>query len=274
MRLYLALIIYFLLAPNLLAQEDAPPAEAAPRVPRVVREEKEFNFFPGGKIEISIGAAGSLKIVGWPRGSVRMEAEKIFYYPSKEQEENPEPPEIPIKVRYGQTSATIKTPLNPEAHAEVNLTVYVPGYRTDVTARLHNGDFSVEGVNGWVEVTIAADGSIDAKSLSGYFSGTTPHGDINVEMDGVRWQGLEFTGLTQIGSINLQIPEKYSASLELQARNGRISIDYPPPVVEGETVPLEVATHKNSQQLKASVGNGGAPIKLLTEVGNITLSKK
>jgi hypothetical protein len=272
MRLYPALIICCLQIPNLFPQEPQPP-ESAPRVPYVMREEKEFSFYPGGKVEISIGGGGSLKIVGWQRAIVRMEAEKIIYYPSKEQEPA-EPPKIPIKVRYSQTSSTIKTPLNPESNAEVNLTIYVPSYKTDINAKLDHGDFSVEGVNGWVEVTVAVEGNIEAKSLSGYFSGTTPHGDVSVEMDGIRWKGLEFGALTQRGAVKLQIPEKFSAALQLETRDGKISVDYPPQVVEGEIVPPEIAIHKNSQQLKATVGDGGAPIKLVTFLGDVTLSKK
>jgi hypothetical protein len=273
MRLCPALLFCCLMIPNLFSQDGLQDPASGARAPYVVREEKEFNFYPGGKIEVSIGAAGSLKIVGWQKGSIRMEAEKIVYYPSEGQPKA-EPPQIPIKVRYGQTSASIKTPLNPEANAEVNLTVYVPGYKTDVTAKMHNGDFSIEGVNGWVEVTIAAEGSIDAKSLSGYFSGTTPRGDIGVSMDGVRWKGLEFGAVTQSGAIKLEIPVKYSAALQLETRNGKIAVDYPPQVVEGETMPPEIVSKKTAQMLKATVGDGGAPIKLLTASGDVTLLKK
>jgi hypothetical protein len=273
MRLCPALLICCLLLPNLFSQDSLQAPGAATRTPLVVREEKEFNFFPGGKIEIAIGAAGSLKVIGWQKGSIRMEAEKIVYYPAEEQPKA-EPPQIPIKVRYGQTSASIKTPLNPEANAEVNLTVYVPGYRTDVTARLRTGDFSIEGVNGWVEVTITAEGSIDTKSLSGYFSGRTMRGDISVAMDNSRWNGLEFGANTQNGAIKLELPVKYSASLQLQTQNGKISVDYPPQVVEGEEVPPEIVSRKTAQVLKLAVGDGGAPIKLITASGDVSLSKK
>jgi|WetSurSiteA1Bulk_404760.scaffolds.fasta_scaffold04785_4 DUF4097 and DUF4098 domain-containing protein YvlB len=265
-------LIVFLLISNLFSQEPEAPSSSA-QVPYVERQEKEFNFFPGGKIEILANAPGSLKIVGWGKGLVRMEAEKIVYYLSQE-EAKAEVQKSPIRVRFGQTSSTIQTRNSPSATMEVNLIVYVPGYRTDVTAKMNRGDFSISGVNGWVEVTVAAEGSIEAKSMAGYFSGNTLRGDISVEMEGIRWQGLEFAAGTQYGSVNLILPEKYSAALQLETRNGKITIDYPPQEVEGEIVPPEIEISKTSQSMKASVGDGGAPVKLITYSGDMTLSKK
>ena len=266
-------LICFLLAPILLSQELPQASSPASPSPYVQREEKQFNFFPGGKIEISAAASGSLKIVGWQKGSVRVEIEKIVYYLPPDQAKT-ETDKSRVRVRWGQTSATIQTTESQSAKMEVNLTVYVPGYKTDMRAKLNRGDFSIEGVNGWIEASIAAEGSLEAKSMSGYFSGNTLHGDISVDMTGKRWDGLEFAALTQHGSASLVLPLDFSAALQLETRNGKIVVDYPPQVVQGETVPPEIVIRKNSQSLKASVGDGGAPIKLVTYSGNVTLSKK
>jgi DUF4097 and DUF4098 domain-containing protein YvlB len=74
--------------------------------------------------------------------------------------------------------------------------------------------------------------------------------------------------------VQLLLPGKYSAALQLETRDGKISVDYPPQVVDGETVPPEIVTSKNAQSLKATVGDGGAPIKLSTNSGDIALSRK
>jgi DUF4097 and DUF4098 domain-containing protein YvlB len=157
---------------------------------------------------------------------------------------------------------------------EVNLTIYVPAYKTDIAAKMYRGDFSTEKFNGWVELTVVTEGSIEAKSMSGYFSATTPRGNILVDMDGPRWNGLEFAAITQSGSASLFLPVKYSASLQLETRNGKISVDYPAQEVEGEIVPPDIEIRKTSQVLKAAVGDGGAPIKLITFSGDVKLSKK
>jgi hypothetical protein len=272
MRL-IPLLISCLLMPNLFSQELPQPASPSPQTPAVEREEKQFSFFPGGKLEITAGVPGSLKIIGWQKASVQMEAVKIFHS-SPTPAATAAPAKSPIRVRYGQTSAVITTSAGAASDMEINLTVYVPSDKTDIKANVNRGDFSIEGVNGWVETTIATDGNLTAKSLSGYFSGTTPRGDLNVEMSGIRWRGLQFAAVTHSGSIVLSLPVKFSAALQLETRDGKISVDYPPQVVEGEEQPPDIVIHKNSQKLKAAVGDGGAPIILTTHSGDVSLAKK
>jgi DUF4097 and DUF4098 domain-containing protein YvlB len=273
MRLYLVLICC-LFAPALLsqdlAQESAPPSQS----PYVEREEREFNFFPGGKAEIFMGVPGSLKIVGWKKASVRVEAEKIIYY------ETPEKAKAflqksPVRIRHTETAATIRAAGIPELPAllEVNLTVYLPSEKTDINVKMDRGEFSVSSVNGWVEVTIK-EGSLEAKSMSGYFSGSVLKGDVLIEMSGNRWSGLELAAVTQRGSANLILPQAYSAALQLETRDGKVIVNYPPKIEEGEEVPPEIVIRKNSQSMKASVGDGGAPIRIITYSGDVTLSKK
>lgn len=271
MRFYTVLFCC-LLIPNLFPQDSSQPRSPSPQAPYVEREEKQFNFYPGGKIDISAGARGSVIIIGWQKAVVHVEAEKVAYYLSEEQAKT-EIQRSPIRVRWTQTSATIVTPAS-AASIEINLTVHVPSDKTDINAKINHGDFSIEGVNGWVEATIMTEGSLEAKSLSGYFSGTTLRGDINVEMTGTRWRGLEFAALTHNGSAHLQIPEQYSAALQFETRNGKILVDYPPQVVDGEPTPPDIVIRKNAQSLKASVGDGGSPIKLATYSGDVSLSKK
>jgi DUF4097 and DUF4098 domain-containing protein YvlB len=269
---FFAFLIFCLLVPDIYSQESNNPAPC-PETPYVEREEKQFNFFPGGKIEISAGAVGDVRIVGWHKGSVLVEAEKIVYYlPPGEAKKIIQ--QNPIKVRWRQTSASISTAALPASDTimEVNLTIYVPQEKTDVKTTVYHGNFSVDTVNGWIETTII-EGSIDAKSLDGYFSATTQRGDIQVEMSGKNWRGLEFAAVTQVGSVNLLLPVDYSAALQLETRNGKISVDYPPQVVDGEPTPPDIVISKNAQSLKAAVGDGGAPIKLFTNSGDLAMKQ-
>lgn len=275
---FFQVLLCCLFLPNVFSQDTPPGAPAAPQAPVVEREQKEFNFFPGGKIEISNPSNGSVKIIGWKKGSVRVESERIHYYPRQEQSaqdvQGTSQSQTPVRIQYTQTSSVIRTSVPPGSNMEINLTIYVPGEKTDIKAKINKGDFSVDGVNGWIEVTVVSEGGIEAKSLAGYFSGTTPRGDIDVEMNDVRWRGLEFAAMTQQGSVNLRLPVKYSAALQLETKDGKLLVDYPPQVVEGEETRPQIVIRKNAQYLKASVGDGGAPIKLATNSGDVKLLKK
>ena len=273
MRLCL-LLLAFLLTHPLIAQESSGQAERASQSPTVEREEREFNFYPGGKVEVTLAVPGSLKIVGWKRGSVRVEAEKILYYETEEAAKA-FLKKSPVRIRHSDTVTAIRAAGNPEPPGmlEVNLTVYVPGEKTDVNVKMDRGEFSIDSVNGWVEITLQ-EGSLEAKAMSGYFSGSVLKGDVLVEMSGIRWNGLELAAVTRQGSATLVLPETYSAALQLETRDGKVTVDYPPRIVEGEEVPPEIVIRKKSQSLKASVGDGGAPIRLVTYSGDVLLSKK
>jgi DUF4097 and DUF4098 domain-containing protein YvlB len=242
-------------------------------VPYVEREEKQFSFYPGGKVSISVQIPGSLKVIGWEKASVRMEVQKVVYYETEENA-NELLKSLPIRVRHNQTSVTISTakPAVADEVMEMNLTVYVPAPKTDIKTLVYHGDCSFESINGWIEASIM-NGSLEARDLEGYFSADTQNGDLVVEMGGTRWRGFEFAAKTEKGSIQLRIPTKYSAALQLETKDGEISVDYPPQEVDGELVPPEVITNKIAQSLKATVGDGGAAIKLATRSGNISLTE-
>lgn len=273
MRFGLVLAL-FLMIPALSAQESNPPLPPPISEPYVEHEIKEFKFYPGGKIGISLEVPGNLKIVGWEKSSVRLEAEKIVYYLTTENAQaflkTP-----PIRVRYTDTTSTIKASGAPAAPGilEINLVVYVPKGKTDLTLGVRQGDVSVENLNGWVEANIA-EGNLEVASLAGYFSGRIQRGDIHADMSGRQWRGQEFSAITQEGGIELLLPEKYSAALQLNTRNGKITVDYPPQEVEGELTPPEIIKQNNAQLLKASIGDGGAPIKLSSSSGDISVSLK
>jgi DUF4097 and DUF4098 domain-containing protein YvlB len=257
MTLILALAAYA------LAQATAPVA------PFHAQETHDFNFYPGGKIAITSEVPGGVKVIGWKKSAVKVETEKIVYLPAGEAQAVAA--QYPISVRHTQTTVTVRFtgPVSPSV--EINAVVYVPAVKTDLALRLPKGDASVEGVNGWIEVNLQ-EGNLDAAAVRGYFSGVTRRGDLRIELAGVRWEGHSFTAATLEGSVTLRVPRVYSAALQLLTRNGNITVDYPEQVTDGEKVPLTVASNKNARSLKATLGEGGAAIRVSTSLGDCSLA--
>jgi hypothetical protein len=143
--------------------KETSPAEPAPYVER---QQKQFNFYPGGKLQVIAAAAGNVTIVGWQRASILAETERIIHGlpPEKAQELARQ---YPVQIRYDQTSSTIQTIKPPQSSAtvEVNITLYVPKEKTDIKTSIAQGDFAVEGINGWIEATLNA-GNLEARFLS------------------------------------------------------------------------------------------------------------
>jgi DUF4097 and DUF4098 domain-containing protein YvlB len=235
--------------------------------------QRNFSFYPGGKIEILAGASGNVKIIGWKRSSVLVEVERIVRGLDADAA-RAVLEQYPLQARWTQTSGSLRTlPLPPgPASLEMNLTVYVPKDKCDLNVQVADGDFAVGSVNGWIEASVVS-GSIEASSLSGYFSGTTKSGDVVVEMTGERWQGHSLTALTQKGNVELRLPPAYSASLMLETRNGDLKIDYVEKLNDGEPEPLLKSEKKNARALSGKLGSGGAFIKMMTFSGSVTLSK-
>jgi DUF4097 and DUF4098 domain-containing protein YvlB len=273
MRVGLILLSCFL-SSALLSQETQIVPEKDPRATYREREEKEFRFYPGGRMTIASKVPGEVRILGWDKGTVRVEAEKV-YTGSSSESAKPVFEKHPLRVRYNQTSAKIDVDGHPDDDQTIacNLTIYVPGYKTDLQATLDRGDISVKGVNGWIEAS-TNEGRLEAVSLAGYFSGRTQKGDIRVEMSGRRWNGLELGAVTRLGAIDLVLPEDYSASLQIETLDGNVLVDYPPQMVDGEPVDLNVGIRKKAQAIDASIGSGGAPIKLISQAGDVRLSAK
>lgn len=257
-------------------QEQQPPQKPpeAPSAPYVESDQRQFNFYPGGKLQIVTGVPGNVKVVGWGRAALMLQVERIIYHLTPDQARLLAS-QYPVQLRWNQTSATIRTNGPPQSAAtmEMNLTIYVPKEKTDIKAQLMQGDLAIGSVNGWVEANLN-EGNIEAKSLSGYFSAVTKHGDVNVEMTGKRWTGHEFSAVTHNGTVELVLPVDYSAALRLETKAGNIQIQYPPQTVEGESVPLLAVTKKKASSLAASLGQGGAPVKLLTMSGDVKLAAK
>ena len=267
------ILILSAIFPTLLAQEIAEPGSDSPPV-YTEKVENEYKFYPGGRIGISVEIPGSLKIIGWDRGSVQMEAE-LKVYSVAEEKARALLEKSPIRVRYTNSTSTIQISDIPEfkGHLEVNLTVHVPAAKTDLIAQIKKGDFTIDGVNGWIETTLD-EGNMQLVAIDGYFSGKTGRGNISANMSGNRWSGQGFTAVTQHGRIDLVVPENYSATLQLDTRNGEITVDYPAQKIEGEIVPIEVSTQKKAQQLRARLSDGGAPLHIGTQSGNVSLKKR
>jgi hypothetical protein len=259
-----------------------PPQELArdPSAPFIERSQRQFRFYPGGKVELTLGVPGDVKVVGWQRPEITVDIEKLVYRMGEE-EARALASSFPVQVKYTQTEATIRIPIGKEKKdtpafppgLEINLTVRVPRQRTDMRLQTVKGDLSFEDINGWLEATLT-EGSIETKSISGYFSGLTELGNVDADLSGPRWEGYEFAAVTHRGSVLLRLPLRFSAALQLETRDGALSIDYPEQLVDGESIPLVAVAKKRGQSLSATIGDGGAPVKLMTFLGDIRMEAK
>lgn len=240
---------------------------------QVEKTEKEFAFYPGGKLEISAALPGNIRIAGWNQATLRVEVEKVVHAPDPSESEG-FLKQISVRITNTPTIARISTAaLAAGFDSEVHLVVYVPIQKTDLLIKMMQGNLSIAALNGSIEATLET-GNIETSYLAGYFSGLTKSGDLTVDLFGKQWLGYGISAATRRGSVQVLVPSDYSAVLQLETKEGQISIDFPDQLIDGETVPLQSVARKKAQTLNAPIGAGGIPVRLATSSGNISLQKK
>jgi DUF4097 and DUF4098 domain-containing protein YvlB len=133
--------------------------------------------------------------------------------------------------------------------------------RFDLELESHNGSLGVSGVSGAIDLR-ATNGSVALSDVGGDVHAHTQNGSLNVQLGGKRWDGPGLDAETHNGSVRVRIPDDYSARLETHTVNGSLRTDFP-----------ETVQGRFSRDLTLPLGSGGAPIRVTTTNGSVTISK-
>jgi hypothetical protein len=125
-----------------------------------------------------------------------------------------------------------------------------------------NGGVNVRGVEGRIEFT-TTNGGVRLANVNGDVRGRTTNGGVDIELDGAMWQGEGLDVQTSNGGVRISIPEHYSARLEASTVNGGLNSDFP-----------AVTQGRRPRELEATLGGGGAPIRVRTSNGGVRISKR
>ncbi len=233
---------------------------------------KILDFMPGGKIKIGLVYPGSVKIVGWNKSKFKVKY-LITSYGSSEKiaEENID--KIYPRIAANDFSGLIETEISrKDVLGRIDYVIYLPKYRTDLKIDIADGFVDITDMNGWIEITDCK-GYLKFKNMRGYVSAVTKKGDILSILNGNRWEGLTFSARTYDGDAVIFMPVKYDVDLTLITLNGKIDVDYPPMVVDGEEYKLIPTKKKKGEGLTQTLGEGGPPVMIQCDKGNISLKQ-
>jgi len=139
----------------------------------------------------------------------------------------------------------------------VDYLVKVPRW-ANVTLKSTNGEIVASGITGKVRLE-TTNGEIKATAIEGPLHAESTNGDMEVELVNVSDDGVDCS--TTNGGIVLTVPASAKASLNVETNNGDI-----------ETSGLDLSVQeKGRKDLRATLGGGGARIKLETTNGDITV---
>jgi DUF4097 and DUF4098 domain-containing protein YvlB len=256
-------------------------------------ETVRVDAFPGGLFRVQ-NANGQVQINGEDRADIQVTANKTVRAESMEAAQ-----ELLGEIRLAFTRTAegvaldVAVPRKCKTRGFANLCIRLPremrvevvavngrvdveGVRGPVRARSSNGSIKVIDVIGDVEVATSnarvccvgtcgrltarsSNGRIEIERHRGALNASTSNGLIRAELQGTEGGGIELA--TSNGRIVLDLPDAIDADVDIRVDNGTIRNDRP----------LGHVSRESRERILGRLGNGGAPIKLRTSNGSISL---
>ncbi len=221
-------------------------------------EIRELTIPARGSVEVNGLTNGGVKVEAWDGSQIRIEARVQAWARSEDRARD-----LARGVRV-ITDGTIHAEGARDEDEEswaVSYHLFVPR-NTDLSLHTHNGGVGIEGVNGTLRFD-AINGGVSLTDVAGDVKGTTRNGGVHLELSGDRWQGRGVDVETTNGGIRVSVPERYSAHLETGTVNGGMTLDFPV-TVQGRI----------GRRLSVDLGDGGAPIRVITTNGGVKISRR
>ncbi len=201
---------------------------------------------------------GSVRLYGWDRAEVRIEAIKRVKAGSRWQAERIMQ-DIQIEVERHDAGIRIRT-ITPKVlnrgflswlfdglgsqHIEVKYTVWLPeGIISEV--RTVNGSIFIRDLRGKIQVR-TTNGRIRIENASGSIHARTTNGSVNVELVEV-FPASDIRIRTTNGSVKLYLPQDFAGEIRAKTTNGSISTDFP----------VAVQGRFSRRRLEGRIGEGG-----------------
>lgn len=219
--------------------------------------------FSGSTIDVDASPNGGIRVIGWDRNDIQVRS-RVVASARTEQDARNLGAMVTVTTANGRVRAD-----GPENRRDeqwwVSFEVRTPRDGR-VTLSTTNGGITITDFGGTARFDVR-NGSVTLSNVSGDIRGETVNGGINVDLTGSRWDGAGLDVETRNGGIRMSIPENYSAQLETSTVNGGLRIDFP------ITFRGQIPTGR-TRRISTTLGSGGAPIRVATTNGGITIRER
>ena len=138
---------------------------------------------------------------------------------------------------------------------------------TNLKLTTFNGGIAISDVDGTITFE-ATNGGISLSNLAGDVSGKTMNGGLHVKLGGESWKGAGLNVETKNGGVSLKMRENYAARIEAGTVNGGFSSEIESLKIDKTEQEKRGWTNK---RVSADLNGGGAPIKVFTTNGGISI---
>jgi DUF4097 and DUF4098 domain-containing protein YvlB len=222
---------------------------------------KNYPLSADGRVSLQ-NINGSIKIVGWDKNEIQIDAVKTAETKEKLDEAritiDATASLIKIKTEYPRDRENYNNPAN------VEYTLQVPRHVRLDTIRAVNGAVAVEGVQGLINVS-SVNGAVTGNALTGEVKLSSVNGRVfaNVaELGGS--SPIELDAVN--GAVELTLPSDANAELSASTVHGSIS-------ASGFDIPVQRQKWTGGSNLQAKLGTGMTRVKMSTVNGSIRLQR-
>jgi hypothetical protein len=219
-------------------------------------ETRELELAALPRLTVDAGLNGGVRVEAWDQAAIHIEA-RVMVWEESEREARA----IAEAIRVDERDGEVRAEGARDSSWSVSYRIRAPRL-TDLDLEAHNGGIAVEGIEGTLRLR-TLNGGLSLADVAGDVEARTTNGGVRVELAGSFWEGERLDVQTSNGGVRLAIPEGYSAELETGTVNGRISVDFPV-TVQGRI----------GREIRATLGSGGAPIRVRTTNGGVTVSHR
>lgn len=223
-------------------------------------EVRELTVPSSGSLAVDASPNGGIKVEGAARYDVLVRARVVATAETEDRAR-----QIASGVRVQPSGDRIETDgptgLGRRESWHVSYELSVP-MQMNLSLKSTNGGVSVRGVEGRIEFT-TTNGGVKLANVNGDVRGRTTNGGVDIELDGATWQGEGLDVQTSNGGVRISVPEHYSARLEASTNNGGLNSDFPV-MMQG----------RRPREIEATLGGGGAPIRVRTSNGGVRITKR
>jgi len=211
----------------------------------------------GQPLAIDGGPNGGIAVHGWDGPDVRIRA-TVQSWAGSEADARAHVKSIEISTANNALRATAPANTGPWS---VSYEVFVPR-QTALALNTVNGGIELDNLRAAIRFH-AVNGDVSLKGLGGHVTGNTVNGGLRIALTGTAWAGQGLDVETTNGGISWQLPPNYSAQFFTSTDLGSVR-------AEGLAVTKSGALH---QEITASLGQGGAPLRAVTTNGGIRVAQ-
>jgi len=226
-------------------------------------EVRPLTWSAGGALHVDAQPNGGVQVTGWDQGGIAGSARiQVQAYSEAEARS------IAGQIVVGTSGGALKAdgPASRSGRSwSVSFALSAPRH-CDLDIATVNGPVSITGISGQIKAT-TTNGPLSLTELGGKVYARATNGPLSIVLAGSSWQGEGLDAETSNGPVSVAVPDGYSAQLDARTVNGPFRVDIPV-TVQGEL------TGSRVRSINAPIGGGGAPIRVATTNGPMSIKKR